>query len=254
MCIIRRTYGLAAVAILMMAASCKAPLVVTNVEGGVISVDSTWDAVQNEAAVELLRPYKAVVDSTMGEVLGVCDVFMNNSRPEDRLQNLVSDVLRQAAVDVIGRPADLGLVNVGGLRSSLAKGDVTRGDVFEILPFENSLCVLTVDGVILRRTLEAIAARGGEGVSGVRMVITKDGKLIESSVGDEQIDDTKLYTIATIDYLSGGNDGMTPLLDAKESVCPPDATLRDIFLRYLNEQTKTGKKLSAEIEGRIIVK
>ena len=71
----------------------------------------------------------------------------------------------------------MGLVNMGGLRNVLTEGAVTCGNIYEILPFENSLCVVTLKGVYLNHLFENIAARGGEGVSGVQLQITKDGKL-----------------------------------------------------------------------------
>lgn len=78
---------------------------------------------------------------------------MDKGNPESLLSNLVAGVLQQAAVRVLGKPADMGLVNMGGLRNILPKGDITVGEIFEILPFENSLCVLTMKGADMKRLL-----------------------------------------------------------------------------------------------------
>ena len=67
-----------------------------------------------------------------------------DSGPESLLSNLIADVLREAAVEVLGKPADMGLINIGGIRNSLTEGDITTENIYEILPFENSLCVLTM--------------------------------------------------------------------------------------------------------------
>lgn len=76
----------------------------------------------------------------------------------------------------------MGLVNMGGLRNVLTEGPITCGNIYEILPFENSLCVVTLKGVYLKQLFESIAARGGEGVSGVNLRITKSGKLLGATV------------------------------------------------------------------------
>ena len=64
---------------------------------------------------------------------------------------------------------------------------------------------------------------GGEGLSGARLVITKDGKLKDAKINGQEIEPDKLYTVATLDYLAEGNDGMTAFLEATERVCPEKA-------------------------------
>ena len=83
----------------------------------------------------------------------------------------MADVLREGSLRV-GKMADIGLCNIGGLRSTMPKGKVTYGDVLEIAPFENRLCILSLDGRKLTELMEQIAAVGGEGISGARLVIT----------------------------------------------------------------------------------
>lgn len=160
---------------------------VTKVEGSMITIDSVWDTHPNAKAAEILKPYKEKVDAMMYEVIGTSAMKMDKGGPESLLSNLVAGVLQQAAVQVLGKPADMGLVNMGGLRNILPEGDITVGDVFEILPFENSLCVLTMKGTDLRRLFEAIASLHGEGVSGIRLEITKDGKLLNAFVGGKPL-------------------------------------------------------------------
>ena len=130
----------------------------------------------------------------------------------------------------------------------------TVGDVFEILPFENSLCVLTMKGTDLRRLFEAIASLHGEGVSGIRLEITKNGKLLNAFVGEKPLKDDQLYTVATIDYLADGNGRMDAFLQAEKRVCPEDATLRGLFLDYVRKQTAEGKAITSKLDGRITIK
>lgn len=208
-------------------------------------IDAAYDASPDAEAVALLAPYKAKVDSVMYRVVGTAEMSMDRGAPESLLSNLVADVLRQAAVQVLGKPADMGLVNMGGLRNVLTEGAVTCGNIYEILPFENSLCVVTLKGVYLKHLFENIAARGGEGVSGVQLQATVAGKPVA---------DDKLYTVATIDYLAEGNDGMAALIQAEKRDCPQGATLRGLFMDYVERQTAAGKKLTSRMEGRITVK
>lgn len=249
---LKQVQGLAFGAILLLA-SCHPAYEVTKVEGRMQPIDSAWDANSDADAVALLAPYKAKIDSIMNKVVGTAEMSMDKRAPESLLSNLVADVLREAAVQVLGKPADMGLVNMGGLRNVLTEGPITCGNIYEILPFENSLCVLTLKGKYLNLLFENIAARHGEGVSGVQLKITKEGKLLQASVAGKPVEDEQLYTVATIDYLSDGNDGMTALPQAEKRECPDGATLRGLFMDYVKGRTAAGKKVTSHIEGRITV-
>ena len=206
--------------------SCRAEYEVTKVEGTRVAMDATWDAEPDKDALALLEPYKAGVDSVMGEVKGVAAVSMDRFRPESPLSNLIADVLRQAAASVLGRPADVGLVNVGGIRNVLTEGNITTQNIYEILPFENSLCVLTLGGADLK----------------------------ELWVGGQAIDEGRTYTVGTIDFLAEGNDGMAALTRASQRQCPEGATLRGLFMDYVERETAAGRKIEARIEGRVVMK
>lgn len=228
------------------------PFKIVQTEGGMIYMDARWDATLDAKATALLKPYKAKVDSVMYEVIGVSTQTMEKGKPESELSNLVAEVLRQAAVQTQGKPADMGLVNMGGLRNILPAGEITVGTVYEILPFENSLCVVELKGADLKELLAAIASLEGEGVSGVRMKI-RDKELVGALVGGQPIEDEKRYTVATIDYLADGNGRMTALTRGVKRDCPEGATLRGLFLDYVRKQTAEGKKISSEKDGRVVV-
>lgn len=228
----------------------ETPAQIVQAEGSLISMNNRWDANPDARAVALLKPYKTKIDSMMYEVIGVSTQTMEKGKPESELSNLVAEVLRQAAVQTQGMPADMGLVNMGGLRNILPAGDITVGTVYEILPFENSLCVVTLKGSDFKELLTAIASLGGEGVSGVRIKI-KNKELVGALVGGQPIEDEKLYTVATIDYLADGNGSMTALTKGVKRDCPEGATLRGLFLDYVKKQTAAGQKIMSEKDGRI---
>ena len=183
----KQTFSLLAGAVLAVAlllVSCHSSYEVTKVEGGRIPMNSVWDAEPDAEAVALLAPYKARMDSVMYHV-------MDRFRPESLLSNLIADVLREAAVEVLGKPADMGLINIGGIRNSLTEGDITTENIYEILPFENSLCVLTMKGSAMKHLFENIAVRLGEGVSGIQLEISKDGKLLQASIAGKPVEDDR---------------------------------------------------------------
>ena len=102
-----------------------------------------------------------------------------------------------------------------------------------------------------------MAAVGGEGVShSVRMVITKDGKLLSATINGEAIDPAKEYRMTTIDYLLGGTDKMEAMKKCRNVNAPKDASnnSRFIIMNYFRDMLKQGKEVNAEIEGRVTIK
>ena len=75
--------------------------------------------------------------------------------------------------------------------------------------------------------------------------VSKDGKLLQASIAGKPVEDDRDYTVATIDYLADGNDGMTAFLQADKRECPDGATLRGLFMKYVEKQTAAGKKVSS---------
>ncbi len=215
-----------------------------------IEVTSELDATPSEVAANVVAPYKASVDSIMAPPLGLSRVAMNAKRPESLLSNWAADVMVEGGTATGLEPADMGLINIGGLRNNMPEGIVRRGDVMLISPFENYMVVLEMKGSDLLELMKDIAAVKGEGVSSsVRMEITADGKLLSCTIGGKEIDPHRTYTVATIDYLAEGNDKMHSL---KKAVKRHDIGIlaRDIMMEYIIKH----RVIDSKLEGRIIVK
>lgn len=238
---------------LFLLSSCRPSYHLVGIEGGRVEMNSGYDKSPDEDAVAILAPYKLKVDSVMTPVIGTSDMNMKAGRPESLLSNLLADVLRESASAYQDIPADVAVINIGGLRNDLSKGNITYGDVYEILPFENSLCILTMTGKSLMQLFGQMAKVGGEGVSGVQLTITKDGRLAHVTIGGQKVDENKQYKVATVDYLSEGNDGLTAFTLSEDKMCPDGATIRQIFLDYVTALAKKGKAVTSKIDARITV-
>ena len=145
----------------------------------------------------------------------------------------------------------MAVVNMGSLRALLPKGDITVGNIFQLMPFENELVVLWLRGKDVKRLLDIFAAEGGQGVAGVRMQI-KDGKAVNCTIQGKPIDDETLYSIATNDFLAGGNDRMIPLASPVKRV-DPGLKIRNILMEYVIRETHEGRKIQSKLDGRISV-
>ncbi len=234
--------------------SCRPAYQLADVEGGRVAMTEAIDRLpQNEAAVAIVQSYKEKVDSVMSPVIGRSKMEMDVDRPESLLSNFVADVLLRAGSNYIGHPVDFAVINVGGLRTSLPEGDVTYGDVYEILPFQNTLCILEMKGEAVQALFRQMAAVGGEGLSGARLVLSDDMQLKEARIGGKPVDPERVYQVATIDYLAEGNDGMPAFKEAVRRVCPEGMTIRQVVVDYIKECAGRGEALASKFDGRIRV-
>lgn len=215
-----------------------------------VEVTSKLDAEPSAEAVELVAPYKVRVDSIMAPPLGLSRVAMNVMRPESLLSNWAADVMVEAGTATGLEPADMGLVNMGGLRNNMPEGVVRRGDIMLISPFENSVVVLEMKGKDLLELMRNIAAVKGEGVSSsVRMEISPEGKLLTCTINGNKIRKRRIYTVATIDYLAEGNDKMYALKKARKRH-EIGLLARDAMMEYVLKH----RVIDSKIEGRIEIK
>ena len=247
---------LAFVAVVMLTTSCSQSLHLTSVSRTRILIDSTYDAVAVDSLEAFLAPYKACVDSIMSPVVGSAAHDMAASRPESDLSNLLADILLWSGAKY-GEHPDFAVYNMGGIRAAFSRGDVTRGDVLDVAPFENKVCFLTLSGSKVLELFSNIASVGGEGVSkGVRLVITDDGQLLSASVGGKAVDPARSYRVATLDYLAQGNDHLTAFKDNTDMVAPKGEqnNVRFIIENYFGESAAKGKPVASQVEGRIVVK
>lgn len=234
---------------------CSTHYQLVGIERTRIVMDKRYDRQPDGAVAEFLAPYKQKVDSLMGPVMGVVAHDMAADRPESDLSNLLSDILVWAAADYGEKPV-LGIYNVGGIRAALTKGEVTYGDVLDIAPFENKIAFTTLTGEQLMKLFRQIAHRGGEGVSrGCQLVISKDLKLVSARLHGEEIDPKANYRVATIDYLIGGNDGMSALGEGHDLNSPQEKSnnTRFIIMNYFKQKATRGEAVDAQVEGRIRV-
>lgn len=234
--------------LLFMLTACHRPAQVVSVSTEAIPVTTDCIAAAPEVAEDYtaaLAPKKAALAEEMSTVLGYAPEDMTVHRPECNLLNWASDALLAKARQYYDGRVDMAVVNIGGMRCEWRKGNITKQNVFELMPFDNRLVVLTLKGEDLLELCQVFAEVGGEGVAGLRMQ-AEEAQLIDAQIDGRSIDPEAYYTVATSDYLAGGTDHMTPLT-RHIAYWDSDLLIRDLYLEYVQEQ----QTISATIDGRM---
>lgn len=163
------------------------------------------------------------IDSVMNVVIAKSEVPLDGDRnlvrkKETNVGNLIADIMVERTQSIPGYEADIALANGGGIRTQLEAGDITKKDLYSLLPFENNtLSVIEVTGEELKAALEngVSDVENGAGrfpqISGMSFTYSKSKpageRVLEVKVKGEPLDLKKTYKLATIDFLAAGGDG-----------------------------------------------
>lgn len=225
--------------------ACQQPKQVIGATTEAIPVDASADAIEDTVYLAQLAPVKADLEREMNVQIGYAPEDLWVDAPECPMLNWASDALWEAAKKLYPGKVDIAIVNMGGMRCAWPKGPITRGNVFELMPFDNQLVVLTLKGEDVLALCESFARYGGQGVAGMRVTVI-DNKLANVTVGGKPVDPKGFYTVATSDYLSGGADHMDALTRYTE-YWNSERLIRELYL----EAVQTQDTIRAAVDGRM---
>jgi 5'-nucleotidase/UDP-sugar diphosphatase len=197
-----------------------------------------------------------------GRVVGTLAGSVSNAEcriAECALGTLVAEAMLDAAR---GTGATIALQNGGGLRAGIPAGVVTWGDVLAVLPFSNTLATFRLTGADLRAALEnGVSAADQAGgrfpqVAGLRVTWRADRPAGQRIVAIEArgpdgvlspLDESRLYAVATNNFLRQGGDGYTVLRDRAVDPYDSGPNLEEVFADWLGRHSP----VEPRTDGRI---
>jgi len=227
--------------------SCKTSFQISKKESGQYKFSDSTNTEIDSSIYSEIAPYREKMQSAMNEVLAVSTTSLERGLPESKLGNFLSDAC-MSSVKEKNMQADFAVFNTGGLRRPLPSGNITRGDVFELMPFENTLVILSMNGGDVKKLVNFIATKGGAPVSGIQLRI-QDSVATNVFINNVALDTTKIYRVLTSDYLANGGDAFPFVTDKNWDAV--NLKVRDALIEYLISQTKAGKKINVDLDGRI---
>jgi 2',3'-cyclic-nucleotide 2'-phosphodiesterase (5'-nucleotidase family) len=214
---------------------------------------SRQNAAVDSSTYKLIAPYKMEMDKVMNEVLVTSDSALTKELPESTLGNFVADAVLKKTNDAYHpadkKPADVCLLNNGGLRAQLPKGNITRGNAYELMPFENSIVILTITGDHMQQLFQFLVDNNGAPLAGA-MVTAKGKKITTLKIGGKDLDPAKNYKVVTSDYLAAGGDKYD-FFKTPVTIDTLNYKLRDAIIDYMVEENKKGNTIKSRKDGRI---
>lgn len=199
----------------------------------------------------LLAPYSSKIAATMFEVIGKLDETLEKKQPENSLGFFMTDAILSESRRVFNTKVDIALVNYGGIRTNaMQAGNITTGTIYELMPFDNLLVLVTLDGKQLQQLLTHIAGRGGWPISGGSYII-KNKAAIDVTIAGEPLKATNNYTIALSDYVANGGDDCSFLTTIPQ--VNNGYLLRDAIIGYVKSVSASGKTISKPMTNRVTI-
>lgn len=195
---------------------------------------------ETAAIANFIKPYRDNIDKDLNTVLAYAPQTLDKSGEwQSTIGNLMADVSLEKSNRVFQsrehKNIDFCLLNHGGIRSIIPKGDVTTRTAFEIMPFENSLVVAKLQGEqVLELINYIISEKKPHPLSGLTFTIGKDNVAKDIVIQGKPFDVRKFYEVVTSDYLINGGDNMVFFKKAV-TLYDLDYKLRNVLIDYFKD-------------------
>ena len=225
------------VVLIIFLSGCISTLTLKDFESESIKVDNSIDS----TIYKIILPYQAKIDFQMDRVLCYTKNDLIKGMPESNLGNLICDL----SLETSKQKADMCIMNNGGLRSIILKGQITERDIFKVMPFENELVVLNLHKDEFYQMLKYVTKRGGEPLGGIKVVQSKD--TIRYTLNNKVSIYKDSISVLTTDYLANGGDKMNFFKNKVQKKL--NIKLRDAIINYCKKQDT----LNIILDQRIII-
>tara|TARA_B100000029_G_C17427279_1_gene906563 strand:- start:360 stop:1109 length:750 start_codon:yes stop_codon:yes gene_type:complete len=210
----------------------------------------------NKTIEDFIVPYKKKVDIQMDSILAYSPVTYDKKDGllNTAIGNMMADVALKLSNPIYNKRTnkniDFVLLNYGGIRSMISKGEITIRTAYNLMPFENNMVVCELDGKAVGELIDYLTLNKlAHPISGMNIVLDSNYNLLDAKINNQEINNNEIYSVATTDYLLNGGDRMDFFKKSKKNVIL-DYKLRNILIDYF-KQIDT---LDFQIDNRFIIK
>jgi 5'-nucleotidase / UDP-sugar diphosphatase len=227
---------------------------------------------EDKPVSELVEKYEQSIDAALAEIVGEANADLDGENVRERetnLGDLIADIMRSAS------GSDATIINGGGIRAGIKRGEIKRRDVSNVLPFDNYIVAVKLSGRQVREALEygVSGIEGGSGrfpqVSGITFSYLRSAspgaRVKDILITGSPIEPDREYIVATNDFIAAGGDGYKVFGEAAVAAkgypdaadntkverpvyCDSGRWLRDVVIEYIQEK----KVITPSTDGRIM--
>ncbi len=215
--------------------NCSSSLVLSDIDTE-DNIAITETLASDSGMVRFISPFKATLEQQMNAKIGHTQIELTKSGDNSTLGNLFADYTLIGAkkwAKSQGIEIDAAVINIGGLRTSIGKGDVLLKHVFEVMPFENELVVVKMSSKAMEDLFKYYASTLKNNPVANLRIETLNSNLVKTEIAGKPLEPNKTYYIATSDYLAFGGDNMNFFLEGQTLLT--GIKLRDLYIELIKE-------------------
>lgn len=203
------------------------PVNLKNADGDFIQEE----IVKDPELYNTLLTYQEKGQQELGVVIGATDGVLDGERANVRnKQTNLGRLITTATAEKLS--TDFGIVNSGGVRASIAAGDISYRDVLTVHPFGNTVNKATMSGNELLTYLGQVATKtantgGYAQFGGIKMTVDCQAKSVDiATIGGKAFDPAATYSFSIPSFSAAGGDGY-PKIDTINAGLVDAGVLKD---------------------------
>lgn len=220
---------------LILFTSCKSKHLY-KIEGQQIAIT---DSLISDSSIEaFIKPYRIQINKSLDSVISYAKETCSKTDGQfnTAIGNMMADAVYEESNPVFksrtGKDIDIVLLNYGGIRAIISKGNITTRTAFNVMPFENSVVVASMKGNKIKELVDyLVREQKAHPIKGLQLILDTNLQLQSATVNGEPIDIDKTYYVATNDYLYNGGDQMT-FFKPNDSLYVLNYKIRNVLIDY----------------------
>ena len=220
---------------------------IKSVSGDPILIDSscTPDAAMVARIKEMAEPIEKLKQTVVAVADAAIDDDRSNCRAREcEMGNMVADAMLARVAD---QGISIAIQNGGGLRASIAAGEITMGEVLTVLPFQNTLATFRLKGSNVVEALENGVSKIDEGAGRFPQVaglsysfdpsqpvgVRTSNVMVRNDGAFEPIQPDTVYGIVSNNFMRNGGDGYSVFADKATDAYDYGPNLDEVVAQYL---------------------
>ena len=196
----------------------------------------------DSSIVKFYLPFKKTLEESLMNT-PISYSFETYKKNDGELNSTLSNMFADATFEmsnerfkaISGNNIDIVLLNNGGIRSIISKGDISEKTAFELMPFENRIVVLELNGKSINKMIDYLRlVKLQHPIRGLQIKLNNDYSLNDANIDGEIININKKYYVATTDYLLDGGDKMYFLGETTKTI-DINYKMRDVLIDYFKK-------------------
>lgn len=224
----------------------------SKIDGKQLQVSSSFAEV--DSIVAYVAPFKNRINTVLDSVLAHApqDLLLDTGARNTAMGNFMADAVFAESKPLFakqtGKALDFVVLNRGGIRSIISAGNVSARHAFEVMPFENYIAIVELDGASVRELIGFLVdAPRVHPIAGMQIILDKNGALESVDIKGSPFDENRNYFIATSDYLVQGGPSIG-FFNKMESVHDTGYLVRNAIIDHF----KKVDTITARVDDRFI--